>query len=151
MTYLQQRCLLCGEVEVRYAKTKGGFHKICDRCRAILEANDLLQLDQIKELQQNVKALVQERDTWRQRAIQWDRMSTEQGDRADALDDRVAKLEAREKRLLEALTAARETCLDVTAIGAFAKSVDPIRWIAQLQEHLSAILREIESEKGKPS
>lgn len=34
--YLDQACLLCSKRPVRYLKTKGGFHKVCDSCREIL-------------------------------------------------------------------------------------------------------------------
>ena len=35
--YLDQHCVLCGQKHVRYVKTKGGFHKCCDRCIKMLE------------------------------------------------------------------------------------------------------------------
>lgn len=34
---LDQHCQLCFEKPVRYVKTKGGFWKLCDRCRDIIE------------------------------------------------------------------------------------------------------------------
>jgi hypothetical protein len=47
--YLDQHCLLCGNKPVRYVKTKGGFYKVCDACRKILETALLLvEGDQIR-------------------------------------------------------------------------------------------------------
>ena len=40
--YLDQHCTLCGHKPVRYVKTKGGFHKVCDLCRGVLEMAGLL-------------------------------------------------------------------------------------------------------------
>ena len=40
--YLDQHCILCGNKPVRYVKTKGGFHKVCDLCRGVLEMAGLL-------------------------------------------------------------------------------------------------------------
>ena len=35
--YLDQHCLLRFNKPVRYVKTRGGFYKVCDACRKILE------------------------------------------------------------------------------------------------------------------
>lgn len=41
--YLDQHCGLRSKAPVRYAKTKGGFWKLCDSCRAVVENADLLE------------------------------------------------------------------------------------------------------------
>lgn len=40
--YLDQHCTLCFKTPVRYAKTPGGFHKVCDACRIVLADAGLL-------------------------------------------------------------------------------------------------------------
>jgi len=40
--YLDQHCALCGNKPVRYVKTKGGFHKVCDSCATVLGRASLL-------------------------------------------------------------------------------------------------------------
>jgi hypothetical protein len=37
LRYLDQHCTLCFSKPVRIIKTKGGFHKVCDACRKVLE------------------------------------------------------------------------------------------------------------------
>lgn len=34
---MDQHCALCFEVGVSYVKTKGGFHKLCDSCRKLVD------------------------------------------------------------------------------------------------------------------
>ena len=38
---LTQHCVLCGAIGVSYVKTKGGFHKVCDSCWDVLDAESL--------------------------------------------------------------------------------------------------------------
>lgn len=40
--YLNQHCALCFNKPVRYVKTKGGFYKVCDSCRKVLETAFLI-------------------------------------------------------------------------------------------------------------
>jgi len=42
MKLLSQRCLLCSTVGVKYVKTEGGFHKVCESCEKVLDAAGLL-------------------------------------------------------------------------------------------------------------
>lgn len=44
---LDQHCILCYQKPVNYVKTKGGFHKVCKTCRAVLEAAGLLEREEI--------------------------------------------------------------------------------------------------------
>lgn len=46
-----------------------------------------------------------------------------------------------ERRLRDAIHVAISACKDVTELGRFAKSVDPVGWVAEIQEHLAAALR----------
>lgn len=43
------------------------------------------------------------------------------------------------------LQIAVESCRDVTRLGRFAKSVDPVNWVAQLQAHLEITVSDLES------
>lgn len=43
--YSSRPCLLCGERRTRYAKTKGGFQQVCDKCRTMLDKNNLLEVE----------------------------------------------------------------------------------------------------------
>lgn len=40
--YLDQHCVLCANKPVRYVKTKGGFHKVCESCATVLKMAGLL-------------------------------------------------------------------------------------------------------------
>lgn len=44
------------------------------------------------------------------------------------------------ERLREAIEIAANTCSDVTRLGRFAASVDPVRWVEQVKAHLEAAL-----------
>lgn len=41
--YSSHPCLLCGTRRTCYAKTKGGFQRVCDACRSMLAKADLLE------------------------------------------------------------------------------------------------------------
>lgn len=51
---------------------------------------------------------------------------------------RVAELEAESARLREQIAIAFNTCRDVTELGRFSPTVNPVRWVEQLQKHLEA-------------
>lgn len=51
-----------------------------------------------------------------------------------------ATAEARVAGLVGALEIASNTCGDVTELGRFSRSVDPVRWVSELKAHLDAAL-----------
>lgn len=63
-------------------------------------------------------------------------MNHAKANQKDSVSDGVSETALEE---VDDLNIAIQSCKDVTTLGRFAKSVDPVRWVAQLQSHLEAM------------
>ena len=56
----------------------------------------------------------------------------------------------RERELEDAVKIAINSCKDVTTLRRFVSSVDPVRWVEELQAHLEDALRQYQRREPKP-